>query len=355
MTSNFHVPDHTDPSGLGMFSKGGRFTSEKYIIFQKKDEILTNSRKFLKVTSLPHLKMDFDGRDHNKSLHDDDDGKPKVVSPNKQKNHLPPFAQQLSREEYYSTKRVRHPAPPCGFYNPRYDYVEKTPRTLFKWTNEKSKDLFRSTMTDFNPEEASRPIPNKSPKKIAGPTLFELQKPREALNKYGNNPHEERFTILDTPKNWSKVPRTINVDMKKKLGRDNKFFKNLEFAPDYEPNSEVGKRQLGSCGPKFDLVSPRKPMIHVSPCTSENFYNANKSEKLKFNRTHDVLFNKYGSRETDPSSPLPSFMQKSINSRIAVGTMRQKTLEINNYSDGKFQTVTSSFFPGKSPQSRLDE
>jgi len=55
--SNFHVPDVSDPSGLGMFSKGGRFTSEKYIIFQKKDEILTNSRKFLKVTSLPHLKM----------------------------------------------------------------------------------------------------------------------------------------------------------------------------------------------------------------------------------------------------------------------------------------------------------
>lgn len=51
------VLDANDPSNLGMFSKAGRFTSEKYIIFQKKDEILNNQRKFLKVTSLPHLKM----------------------------------------------------------------------------------------------------------------------------------------------------------------------------------------------------------------------------------------------------------------------------------------------------------
>lgn len=49
------VTDAHDPSGLGMFSKVGRFTSEKYIIFQKKDEILYNKRKFLKVSNLPNL------------------------------------------------------------------------------------------------------------------------------------------------------------------------------------------------------------------------------------------------------------------------------------------------------------
>ena len=51
------VFDDTDPSNLGMFSKAGRFTTEKYIIFQKKDEIVNNQRQFLKVTSLPHLKV----------------------------------------------------------------------------------------------------------------------------------------------------------------------------------------------------------------------------------------------------------------------------------------------------------
>lgn len=51
------VSDIHDPSGLGMFSKAGRFTSEKYIIFQKKDEILHNKRKFKKVSSLPSIDM----------------------------------------------------------------------------------------------------------------------------------------------------------------------------------------------------------------------------------------------------------------------------------------------------------
>jgi hypothetical protein len=31
--------------GLGMFSKGGRFTSEKYPVFRQKDEILSDKRK----------------------------------------------------------------------------------------------------------------------------------------------------------------------------------------------------------------------------------------------------------------------------------------------------------------------
>ena len=49
------VNDHNDPSGQGMFSKPGRFTSEKYIIFQKKDEIFGGDRKLLKVSSLPDI------------------------------------------------------------------------------------------------------------------------------------------------------------------------------------------------------------------------------------------------------------------------------------------------------------
>jgi hypothetical protein len=40
----FHVADQHDPSGKGMFSKPGRYTSEKYIIFSKKEEILYNKR-----------------------------------------------------------------------------------------------------------------------------------------------------------------------------------------------------------------------------------------------------------------------------------------------------------------------
>ena len=43
------VTDLNDPMGLGMFSKGGRFTSEIYSIFQKKDEIMNDNRKLFKI------------------------------------------------------------------------------------------------------------------------------------------------------------------------------------------------------------------------------------------------------------------------------------------------------------------
>ena len=51
------VNDSNDPSGRGMFSKSGRFTSEKYIIFQKKDEIFGGERKLLQISSLPSLEI----------------------------------------------------------------------------------------------------------------------------------------------------------------------------------------------------------------------------------------------------------------------------------------------------------
>jgi hypothetical protein len=38
-----------------MFSKAGRYTSEKYMVFQKKDEIIGGKRKFLKPGSAPTL------------------------------------------------------------------------------------------------------------------------------------------------------------------------------------------------------------------------------------------------------------------------------------------------------------
>ena len=47
--------DHSDPSGLGMYSKAGRHTSEKYIIFQRKEDILSDQKKYKKVSSFPSL------------------------------------------------------------------------------------------------------------------------------------------------------------------------------------------------------------------------------------------------------------------------------------------------------------
>lgn len=45
------------------------------------------------------------------------------------------------------------------------------------------------------------------------------------------------------------------------------FFKSLEYAPDYAPNYEFGKRRIGSTGPGFDKMSPRKPYYKIAPST----------------------------------------------------------------------------------------
>lgn len=49
------VNDPHDSSGQGMFSKAGRYTSEKYMIFQRKDEILYNKKRVMKIGSTPSL------------------------------------------------------------------------------------------------------------------------------------------------------------------------------------------------------------------------------------------------------------------------------------------------------------
>ena len=43
------VRNKNDHSRQDMFSKAGKFTTEKYIIFQKKEEILYNKRKTINI------------------------------------------------------------------------------------------------------------------------------------------------------------------------------------------------------------------------------------------------------------------------------------------------------------------
>lgn len=98
--------------------------------------------------------------------------------------------------------------------------------------------------------------------------------------------------------------------MNKTLGRDYKFlFKDQEYAPDYEPKFEFGRRRLGSVGAPFETHSPRKPMHFISTCTNENFYDTSKSETFKYFSPQKTGFNTYSPRDYDSSSPLPSFMQ----------------------------------------------
>lgn len=46
------ISDKVDVSNNGMFSKAGRYTSEKYMIFSKKDEIIHDKRKTISIKDL---------------------------------------------------------------------------------------------------------------------------------------------------------------------------------------------------------------------------------------------------------------------------------------------------------------
>lgn len=46
----------------------------------------------------------------------------------------------------------------------------------------------------------------------------------------------------------------------------------MEYAPDYQPNHEIVKRQLGSCGTQFQNIKGRQPIYRISSAASEKFF-----------------------------------------------------------------------------------
>jgi len=60
--------------------------------------------------------------------------------------------------------------------------------------------------------------------------------------------------------------------MNKKSKKVKTMYKNMEYAPDYQPNHEIVKRQLGSCGTQFQNIKGRQPIYRISSAASEKFF-----------------------------------------------------------------------------------
>lgn len=119
------INEKSDPSGLGMFSKSGRFTSQKYAIFRKKDEILQDKRKYLKVSHFPAFDMQFQ-KDDDKS----DDGMAqkfaalnnKEVDTEAPSNSKTTFDKYTGRYDHFLYKhkeRLKRESPMVGLYHPK--------------------------------------------------------------------------------------------------------------------------------------------------------------------------------------------------------------------------------------------
>jgi hypothetical protein len=343
------VLDPNDPSGLGMFSKPGRFTTEKYHIFQKKDEILSNQRKFLKVSSVLNIKLDTEQDRIRDNI--DDEFKPRPIPKSQLRPIISLMEKTTSREEISRAKDKKNFAPPVGFYNPRFKQVERKPITLFDYELEvpRPRECFTTRNTDMDrplTEAFDRtktadgtlydiPIPEKPYKRPFGGIDFDKTIPRGKFYTGVPDPHEDRFTYVEFPPQFSKTRRVPTVDLTKSQGRGkNKLIKEV-YAPDYNPNYEYGKRRLPTVA-SFDKLSPRKPMSFKSITITDKFYDSSPMT------SHVVSprFSKSTPRENFPNTPLPSFMQKPVTSRTGIEQLSQKTLEINACGDSKFRDDT---------------
>ena len=59
-------------------------------------------------------------------------------------------------------------------------------------------------------------------------------------------------------------------------------------------------------------------------------------------------------RYLNPNSKLPSFMQKRSGKRNLINSMNDKTIELNNFMDGRFQSMVSSFGLKKRAKKKIE-
>jgi len=358
--------DRSDPNGQGMFSKAGRITSAKYVVFQKKQEILDNQRKFLKVSALPLMRLDLEQakEDQNKNFLDEEQApKPKVVVSARQRPNTAPFDIMISRDQVDRTKGNRHPPPPPGTYNPRFDAVEKHSAALFNYGKERAKPLSSARARTTRPTTAATTAtattipdehleiefnPEKPMKRVVGIPIFGSVTSRDQFHRpnTSHDVHEERFKVYKMPATFSKTRRVPGFNLRNMPGRESgRSRRNERALPDYVPNHEFGKRQLGSSGPAFHKVTGRKNPAYVSYSTNEDWFNTDRSLNLKYQKTKTTDFSRDLPRERSTNNPFPSFMQKGNFSRLGMEMGGQYTLEINNFSEARFQTNQSSFSP----------
>lgn len=135
------INDNLDPSGYGMFSKAGRFTTEKYSVFRKKDEILLGRPKYLQVSYFPTFEMAWNDEDEESQ---EGINKKWIANIEKDEDHhiikrpeISTFEKQTSRTEHFIAKqreKLKMLGPPLGLYHPKK--VEKHKKCLPVYSTE---------------------------------------------------------------------------------------------------------------------------------------------------------------------------------------------------------------------------
>ena len=85
-----------------------------------------------------------------------------------------------------------------------------------------------------------------------------------------DNPHENRFELVPLTETWSNIKKIKSFNLTIAKGRDE--YKPKENQPDYNPNNEFGKKQLGTSGPLHETRPKRKPFDIPSNTNNEDRY-----------------------------------------------------------------------------------
>ncbi|CAD8122361.1 unnamed protein product [Paramecium sonneborni] len=343
------IPNQNDLQN--MFSKAGKITSEKYIVFQQRDQDYHSSKKFNKPQPIKSSdSLQKKTLSLQQSLNETDENHLKHLLKLQQ-----PFTKQISRQVGHYTQIPNNCKASCGQYHVKYNELDKAIHSVPNYDK-----TLKQTIPTISKEVPHKHEPNSTldkpileKPKFKYDSFVDLQRqiPRADIFSGRPNPHPDRFQYLNVTDQWTKVPRYPQIKLEKQLSRDQMLiYKKKEFAPDYKPNFEFGKKQLGSCGAPFYKLEQRKDILtKIPPYNFESYFEYDEYSKQPksqlFSSPTAPNFKTMLDRECDQRSLLPSFMQKYTNTRLGITHLNQKMLEVNNFRDGRFLTVTSSFMP----------
>ncbi|CAK62844.1 unnamed protein product (macronuclear) [Paramecium tetraurelia] len=361
---------HNQNDLQNMFSKAGKITSEKYIVFQHRDDHPV--KKF--STPQPSKSPDLNNKNalsQQESLNE------------AEQNHLKhllrmsqPFTKQISRKVGHYTQIGNNCKASCGQYHIKYSELDKAVHSVPHYDK-----TLKHTIPVEVPHKHQQDLPQEQVPLLLPQYSLHCRETQIQIREFCRsaktntkvcsslqnradifsgrpNPHPDRFQFLNVTNQWSKIPRQPQIKLEKQLSRDQMLiYKKKEFAPDYKPNFEFGKKQLGSCGAPFYKLEQRKDILtKIPPYNFESYFEYDQYSKQPksqlFTSPTAPNFKTMLDRECDQKSLLPSFMQKFTNTRMGITHLNQKMLEVNNFKDGRFLTVTSSFMPTKQKQSK---
>ena len=262
-------------------------------------------------------------------------------------------------------------------YSPRYGFIFKKINSGPKWselTGRKepkvvidNRPFSNLSMIEIN--DGRKTILSSSSKKAEKTkTNFSMTNNLKKINVKNEKFIKKRIIIKDEPKktpsnknnnsfSYSKKKTIFKPISKNTINKKRKYLKKWRSVPDF--NSYLSREQVDkimsfnkvnpndNLFPSYNFIESRVKMMVLynrksfynkqfffKGIDTSEYYDANKTfNNLKGNKCSALEFNKMTSRPSD--NILPIFM-KGIHSRITFDEQTEKSLEMNNYSNGKF-------------------